>query len=63
MVQVITDCRSLKAILAAFRVRFRGAIRFSAYGWVTRDNKRAFISAALSVSLAVYRFEEASRFG
>ena len=26
MVQVITDCRSLKAILVAFRVRFRGAL-------------------------------------
>jgi hypothetical protein len=32
-------------------VRFRGAIRFSESGWVTRDNKRAFISTALSVSL------------
>jgi hypothetical protein len=62
MVQVITDCRSLKAMLADFRVRFRGALRFSEYGWVTRDNKRAFISIALSAPLAVYRLENRRRF-
>jgi hypothetical protein len=58
MVQVITDCRSLKAMLAALRVRFRGAFRFSEYGWVTRHNKRAFISTALSAPFAMYRLEE-----
>ena len=41
IVQAITDCRSLKVMLASFRVRFRGALRLSEYGCVIGDSKRA----------------------
>lgn len=41
IVQVITDCRSLKAMLAPFRVRFRRAPRFSKCGCVITDSVRA----------------------
>lgn len=55
MMQVITDCRSLKAMLAPFRVRFRGALRLSEYGCVIRDSSVPFTSTALSAPFAVRR--------
>jgi hypothetical protein len=55
IMQVITDCRSLKVMMAPFRVRFRGALRLSEYGYVIGEVSAPFISTALSAPFAIHR--------